>query len=288
VTYDRRASPLHATRATIAGAWSVVLVCVTLAFEHPLVLVALFVAVAGGAFGAGVGRRVARMLRYAVPFALLIALVNVLVVREGLTVIFRVGEVPPLGQVDLTLESLVYGAILGARALVMLLAAALFSAAVNPDELLRVLRRVSFRSALTAALAVRLVPVLQRDGRRLAEARRLRVDEPSRVAALRAVVAGSLDRAGDVAATLELRGYRTRAPSRAAEARERWSRHDLAFAASAVLLVALTVAAHLAGLGVMRAYPTLVVPAGAGEWALFAALVVVALLPFADRRGVVR
>jgi energy-coupling factor transport system permease protein len=287
VIYERRASPLHAARATVAGAWSIVLVFATLAFEHPLVLAALFLAVALGAVGAGVGRRVARMLRFALPFAVLITLVNVFVVREGLTVIFRVGEVPPFGQVDLTLESLVYGAILGVRALIMLLAAALFSATVNPDELLRVFRRISFRSALTAALAVRLVPVLQRDGRRLAEARRLRVDEPSRVAALRAVVAGSLDRAGDVAATLELRGYRTVAP-RAASGRERWSRHDVAFAASALVVALLTVGAHLVDAGVMTAYPSLDVPVGAGELVLGVALVVAALLPFCDRRGVVR
>jgi energy-coupling factor transport system permease protein len=287
VIYERRASPLHAARATAAGAWSLVLICVTLAFEHPLVLAALLLGVAAGAAGAGVGRRVARMLRFALPFAVLITAVNVFVVREGLTVLFRVGEVPPFGQVDLTLESLVYGAILGARALIMLLAAALFSATVNPDELLRVFRRVSFRSALTAALAVRLVPVLQRDGRRLAEARRLRVDEPSRVAVLRAVVAGSLDRAGDVAATLELRGYRTAAPP-AVPGRERWSRHDLAFAAAALAVALLAAGAHLLGAGTMTAYPSLAVPVGAGEWILCAALLVAALLPFADRRGIVR
>ena len=37
------------------------------------------------------------------------------------------------------------------------------SAAVDPDELLRMFRRVSYRSALTATLATRLVPVLARD-----------------------------------------------------------------------------------------------------------------------------
>ena len=37
------------------------------------------------------------------------------------------------------------------------------SAAVDPDELLKALRRISYRSALTASLATRLVPVLARD-----------------------------------------------------------------------------------------------------------------------------
>jgi energy-coupling factor transport system permease protein len=287
VTYERRASPLHAARATVAAAWSLVVVCAVLAFLHPVVLGALLVVVAGAAVAAQVPRRIVWILRFAVPFALLIAVINVLVVREGLTVIFRVGEVPPFGQVDLTLEALVYGAILGLRAVLIICAGALLTATVDPDEILRVFRRISFRSALTAALAVRLVPVLQRDGRRLAEARRLRADEPSRVAVLRAVASGALDRAADVAATLEVRGYRT-APvtGRRRTPRTPWSRHDRHFALSALAMTALTVLAHVLGLADVTAYPSLDVPLGTGEALLAAALVVVALLPFADRRGI--
>ena len=158
VIYSRRASPLHAARAACSGAWCVALAGAALAFHHPLVLGALLVAVLAGAAGAGVGHEVARMLRYALPFALFIALINPLVSRNGLTVIARLGEVPPFGQVDLTLEALVYGAMFGLRLLVVVLAFGIATYAVDPDEVLRLFRRVSFRSALTAALAVRLVP----------------------------------------------------------------------------------------------------------------------------------
>ena len=285
--YERLASPLHAARASVALAWSLVLVSAALTFEHPVVLGALLVAIALGAVFAGVGRSVARVLRFALPFALLIALINPFVVREGLTVIFRVGEVPPFGEIDITLESVVYGAILGLRALVVVLAAALLTATVDPDEVLRLFRRISFRSALTAALAVRLVPVLQRDGRRLADARRLRAgDPPPRHAVLRAVATGALDRAADVAATLEVRGYRS--GIRAQSARAPWSRHDLAFAASAVALATLAVGAHVLSIAELTPYPELVLESGAAEWGWAAAIVVVALLPFADRRGIVR
>ena len=286
--YERRGSPLHAARAAVAAAWSLTLVTAALAFEHPLVLAALLAIVVVAACGARVGRRVASILRFALPFALLIAIVNVLVVREGLTVVFRVGEVPPFGQIDLTLEALVHGAILGLRAVVIMLAGALLTATVDPDEVLRVFRRVSFRSALTAALAVRLVPVLQRDGRRLAEARRLRVDEPSRVAVLRALASGALERAADVAATLEVRGYRTAAPAGRSRERAAWSRHDLAFAASAVAIAALVLGAHLTATAPFERAPRLVAPAGAAELVLCGALVLAALLPFADRRGIER
>ena len=283
-------SPLHATRAGVATAWCLALGGAVLAFEHPLILAALGVAVTAAAAGAGVVRPVLRAgLLGALVLGVPIALVNPLVVRDGLTVIARLGELPVLGQLDVTLEALAYGAVLGARATLLIAVAALLAASVQPDELLRLARRLSFRSALTAALATRLVPVLARDGRRLAAAQRCRADagapRAGRVAVLRAITTGALDRAVDVAATLELRGYASarRAPRAVAHP---WSRHDLAFAAGAAALVGLALAARLAGAGAFAAYPVVRAPIGAAEWLLAAALVATTLLPFADRRGI--
>jgi energy-coupling factor transport system permease protein len=127
--------------------------------------------------------------------------------------------------------------------------------------------------------------VLAGDARRLSEARGLRADgEVSRLALLGAVASGALDRATDVAATLEVRGYATAAPSRAAA--RPWSRHDTWFLASALAIVVLTVVALVAGVASFEAFPEVDMPVGAGEVALSAAFVVVALLPFAERRGI--
>jgi energy-coupling factor transport system permease protein len=287
VSYERHASPLHAARAAVAAAWALALATTALLFEHPLVLGAVLLVTVLGAVLAGVGPRIVAMARFALPFGLLVALVNPFVVREGLTVIWRFGEIPPFGQIDITLEAVVYGLLLGLRAVTLLLAGAMLTATVDPDELLRLFRRVSFRSALTAALAVRLVPVLARDGRRLAEARRCRIDEPGRIAVVRAVASGALDRAADVAATLEVRGYRTDGRAVAA-GREPWSRHDTGFAAAALAIVVLAAGAKALGIASVVAYPETVIELGASEVVLCAARVADALLPFADRRGVER
>jgi energy-coupling factor transport system permease protein len=170
---------------------------------------------------------------------------------------------------------------------VVVMCCALFTAAVDPDEMLRLFRRVSFRSALTAALATRLIPVLARDARRMADARACRPHPGPRVAVLRAVATSALDRAIDVAATLEVRGYGAAGavrPGRAAP----WSRHDLAFAASAVVIVALSVVARIAGVAEFDAYPSLSVPLGAVEIVFAVGLVLVAVAPFLDRRGIER
>ena len=292
----RRASPLRAARAPVAAAYACALVTAVLSFEHPLPLLALGVAILAAGALAGCARALARGALFGVPFALAIALVNPLVAREGLNVVLRLGEIGPFGQLDVTRESLVFGAILGLRALLVVLAGgALLAATVDFDELLQRFRRISVRSALTAALAVRLVPVLGRDARRLADARRCRPgagprpNAAERLQIVRAVATGAMDRALDVAATLEVRGCAT--PAVAGGARrlpEPWSRHDLAFAASAVALLLLAAGARLSGIAAFEAYPRTELAFGAQEWLLAAALLVVALLPFADRRGISR
>ncbi|WCB93605.1 hypothetical protein DSM104299_02321 [Baekduia alba] len=287
--YVRRASPLHAARAAAGGAWCAAVAAAALAAQSPVVLVGLAAIVLVAALGAGVVREVARVAAWMLPWALAIAIVNMLVVRQGFTILARLGEIPPFGQVDLTLEALVYGLLFGLRLLVVATAFSLFSVAVDPDDLLRLMRRASVRSALAATLATRLVPVLAADARRVEEARRCRADgggdgAGARVAVLRAVAGNALDRALDVAATLEVRGYGS--ARRGKRSGRPWSRHDQAFLTSAVVVLALTIAARVVPWASFDTYPELSSD-GAGEaLALLVAYAVAALLPFADRRGI--
>jgi energy-coupling factor transport system permease protein len=324
LVYRRLASPLHAARATVGATWTVALIVVALSIDHPLVLGMLTIAILlAGAF-ARVGGELVRSLRTAAIVALPIILVNVLVSRDGLTVFARLGDLGPFGQGNLTVEALVYGAVIALKVAILMLAATLASLAVDPDELLRVVRRLSFRSALTASLATRMVPLLAGDARRLADAQATRPLLPppprgadglggglsnspaprarggsrfwarsprrvdarlrARVRLLSAIVGSSLDRAMDVAATLELRGFASarRAPRR----RLPWSRHDLAFAASAVALTALALLARVEGVAAFDAYPQLSAGAVTEALALGAVLAVAVVLPFADRKGI--
>ena len=228
----------------------------------------------------------------ALPLAVLVAIINPLVTREGLTVIARLGEVPALGRLDVTLEATVQGGILGLRALVVILVFGLYSAAVDPDDVLRLFRRRGLRSALTVTVATRMVGVLARDGRRLADGQRCRGERASgsvsRAMLVRAVAGGALDRALDVAAALELRGYGVRPGAARRGPRAPWSRHDLAFAASAMAIVALTLLGELGGATDFDAYPRLHGASAAEAAPLAAALLLCALAPFADRRGIER
>ena len=292
IAYRRRASPLHAARATVVAAYGGALALSALLLENPIMLAALLAAVLLAASAAGVGRQLLGAARASVlPLLLATVLINVLVNRGGLTVFARLGDWGVLGQVDLTLEAVVYGLVFGLRLLVVALACLLIVCAADPDELLLSLRRVSPHSALTAALATRMVGVLGQDARRLAEAQRCRPDggargTRARIAVLRATVQGALDRALDVAAVLEMRGYGARGRSAVGSAARARSRHDIAFACSAVGVLAIVAAADASGAAGFTAYPLVSVASGPATVLAALALPAVALVPFADRRGI--
>jgi energy-coupling factor transport system permease protein len=292
--YRRLPSPLHAARAGVAAVWALALCVAAVLLFHPVALAALALALLGAGWGAGVGRALVRSLRAAAVMAVPIVAINVLVSREGLTVFARLGDLGPFGQGDLTVEALVYGAVVALKLALLTLVTSLASLAIDPDALLALARRLSFRSALAASLAVRMLPLLAADAGRLAEARRTRPDggphgPRERAALLGAVVTGSLDRALDVAATLELRGLAARPGRprpRPRRPRRPFSRHDLAFAASAAAILVLALLARLDGAAAFDAYPLVHAAFGPGLVALCLALPLAVLLPFADRRGV--
>jgi len=290
--YTPRSGPLQAASPGAAVAYLGALVAVAFLYSNPLVLAAVGIAAALAGYGAGAGAAVRIALRMGATLALLIVAVNVLVVDRGVTVLFRVGEAPLLGRVDLTAEAMAEGAILGLRAAVAMIAFAVYSACVDPDRVLRGLRPIARRSALTAALISRLVPVAVADAARLRDAGRLRGPAAApvgRTALLRRLMAGSLDRAVDVAATLELRGYAVQPSPRrhVAAFPPRWggqpcnkrSRYDRRFYLTGALVLIAAIAGLALGADSFHAYPTIEVGLGSGTVALSALIVLSGLAP---------
>jgi energy-coupling factor transport system permease protein len=284
LAYAPRPGPLRDAGALAASLYFGSFAVISFSFTNPIVLAgaAAGIVVAGLAAGARAALLVAA--RYGLTLAAVFVVVNALAAQRGDTILVRGWELPVLGRIDLSLEAAVEGALLGGRVLVVMLAFAVLSATVDPDRLLRALRPVARRSALTATLIARLVPLAARDHARLREAAALRGPAAAgvgRAAMLRRLVAGSLDRAVDVAATLELRGF-AHGPPRAVGSRPT-GRGSPRFAVAGVALAGAALAARIAGVGEMDPYPTVTIDADAGTIAFAALIPLLAALPFATQ-----
>jgi energy-coupling factor transport system permease protein len=278
--YTPRPSPLHAAGAGVTLSLCAALSLIPVLFVHPLVLGVEVMAILLVAKRAGVGRDVVRALWALVPMALLVALINPLVSNAGSTLLVR-GDVILGHRFDITLEALAYGGMAGLRVLAIGLVFVLLSVCVDQDALLRQFRRISYRSALTAVLATRLVPILGRDAARLSDAARCRPRPPGRFEIARAALAGALERAIDVAAALDVRGYSTAV--RPARSPRRWSGHDRRVAATTVLVIAITLAMRIGGGAGVTPTPDLELHTGAVEAAYCVLLLAVVAIPFAGR-----
>jgi energy-coupling factor transport system permease protein len=285
IAYIPRRGPLQSARPGAAVAYLAALVVVAFLYSSPAVLVAALVAACLAGLLAGARKAVGLGLRAGLVLALLIALVEALLVDRGETVLARLGHWPILGQVDITLEALVAGTVVGLRALVTAAAFCVYSACVDPDRVTRALRPLAARSALTATLVSRLVPVAAGDAGRLRDAGKLRGPGAAPVGRgplARRLLAGSLDRAVDVAATLELRGYSLGRPP--AERRKEPSRWDVRFylVSAAVLVVA--IAGKVLGADDFHTYPTIHFGFGPATGVICAVVLASGLAPLRQRR----
>jgi energy-coupling factor transport system permease protein len=289
IAYARRPTALGAARATVAAAFGVSIAFAALFVQHPLMLGALLACVLIAGVQAQCTPAMALTLRWTlVPLVLTTVIINALVSREGLTVLARLGDWGAFGQVDVTLEAVVYGLVYALRLVIVALAFVLVYCNVDTDELLVASRRLAPRSALAALLGTRLMPVLADDARRLAQAQRCRPEPPSktrgRLLVVRAAVRGAIDRSLDSAAVLEMRGFAESA--RPGRRRDPRSRHDIAFiAASAVIILAAVLSNALPG-NEFATYPTISWAVTPALLVLCAAVVLAGSLPFAARRGV--
>ena len=253
-------------------------------FSNPIVLAGAGAAAVVAGLAAGARGALGLAVRWALGLAVVFVVVNAIAAQRGDTILLRGGEVPVLGRVDVSAEALAEGAILALRLMVVMMVFAVHSATVDPDRLLRLLRPIAGRSALTASLLTRLVPVAAADHSRLAEAAALRgpgAAEVSRAAMARRLVAGSLDRAVDVAATLELRGYALGAPRSGRS--DRPSRASAPFLLAGIAITLAALGASAAGVGGFEAYPRITMDAGAATIGLAAALPCFAAMPFLPR-----
>jgi len=192
-------------------------VFLALFFQHPFFLLVLFIAVGLVILSFDLHREWAGYLKVGLSFMLVIMLINVLFVRAGSTVLFLGPALPVFGRIRITFEALCYGAAMGLRILIIISAFCLFMYVVHPDGIIRLLGGRSDKTALALGLSLRLFPLMRADFLRITEVQKCRgVNLRERswwkrvsktVPVIRVLLLSSLERAFQLAESLQARGY---------------------------------------------------------------------------------
>lgn len=218
------------------------------------------VALCGGMTACAATKSIKRYRDYVwyIFLAALIAVLNPLFSHRGETVLLHMFGLP------YTLEALVYGAASGVSLAAALLWCRCLSVVMTEEKWLALFGRRAPQLALALTMAMRFVPMLRRQGKRLLLAqramglhdtttRRTRLCSAGRL--LTALVGWSTDRAMDTARSMQARGYGL--AGRTAYVRRRFCCTDAAILAVCLSLTVLLVGGLLSGACNFVFYPRL-------------------------------
>lgn len=279
----RRFERLHALTLAI---YPLLLMMMALLTGHPLYLLALFGVTICALLTSGGARTFLKTMRYAWPLLLIILALNVLISKDGATILFDGPRIPVLGALRITLEAILFGLVMVLRLLVVLGAGNLYLAWLSPDRALGLMAKWAGRSAVVAMLTARLIPylteqaksvgeVMQTRGVRFQEgATRERIKKHSLM--LNVLLISSLEGSWQVAESMEARGFGSR--HRSSYTRERWRRLDLLIWAGMLAALALMLALLSIGAAGFDFYPRLSPMLAAGGWTWGGALLLALLL----------
>lgn len=262
--FRQKETLLHGLHPAAALSLVSALALSALLLENPLYVAAVCAGTLGLIGAAETWRECGAFLRIGLFVAMLIAILNPIVNNQGTHVLVYGPRIPLWGHLDITLEAVLYGLSSALRVFTVIAVCGLASTVVDPDGLLGIFSRISSRSSLAAALAVRLYPSMVCEAREIREAqlaRGERLEEGGWLRRSRAhlpmmlsLFQGSLDRAASIAESMSARGFgsgrRTRWRSRF------WRIRDSVAVAAALAAIGVTAAAMVSGKGAYSFFPT--------------------------------
>lgn len=146
-----------------------------------------------------------------------VMLINPIINSRGATVLFRLGEIPALGEVKITVECLGFALVLMFKLVNTVLLFVFLNLAAEPDKIFNLMAFAAPRSAVTAALTARMVPSMAESSRRIAEVQMTRGVQLDSKNILKRISAGwpfikilafsSLEGSWQTAEALESKGY---------------------------------------------------------------------------------
>ncbi|MFA9379725.1 MAG: energy-coupling factor transporter transmembrane component T [Acetanaerobacterium sp.] len=230
----------------------------------------------------------ARMLRFGLPLAVLVTLINPLVNHRGQVVLLRL-----FGRA-VTLEALLYGAVSGMMLLAVVLWFGAFFAVVPGDRLQTLLGKRLASTALVLTMTLRLVPLLVRRQQEIADTLSLLsptggaakrpaalLQKAKRLAATFTVLLGcALEDSLDTARSMTARGYG--AARRTRYRTDRFKLRDIVTTAAILILFGISMSIYTEFNLAYAFYPVMRPVSLAGwEGLYYLLLVLLAAVPFA-------
>jgi energy-coupling factor transport system permease protein len=285
--YKDRDTPVHRLHPAAKMATVLAVVLAALVLTHPNYLLALL---AGTVIVARAGRVLREwwsFMRLFAFIALMVVVINTLVSSRGETTFWEGPYIWGFGQLSISLEGVVFGAVMALRLYVVVAAFTIVSLTVHPDEFTQLLARFAYRSGLAVSLSTRFYPAVVRDAAAIMDAQRSRgldLDSGGRMARIRhrmpvimPLFHSSLERAVGTAEAMEARGFGS--ADRTRWHRRSWQTGDLTSLSAAVAIAGISIILFLWGDGHPVYYPNIQLEARAITLVWQTVLVALMVLP---------
>jgi energy-coupling factor transport system permease protein len=284
--YKDRDTPVHRLHPAAKMTTVMAVVLAALVLTHPNYLLALLAGTIIVARGGRVLRDWWSFMRLFAFIALTVVVINALVSSRGDTTFWEGPYIWGFGQLSISLEGVVYGAVMALRLYVVVAAFTIVSLTVHPDEFTQLLARFAYRSGLAVSLSTRFYPAVVRDASAIMDAQRSRgldLDTGGRMARIRhrmpvimPLFHSSLERAVGTAEAMEARGFGS--VDRTRWLRRAWGAGDVVAMTCATAIAVISIVLTLWADGHPIYYPTIELEAG--PLTLFFQMALVALMAF--------
>lgn len=245
--------------------YSSVLFLITLSFSHPLYILSLLLIIVLNIVILGHRQQLINTLKYGLPTAILIIIVNPLVSQKGRTVIWQGLRLPVLGTIKITFEALSYGFNMAAKLICIMFVFLLYSILTDQDESFSFFSKYAHKLTLILSMTTNIIHKLRLEIMRVKDVmilrgvrfdhkspiKRIKVYYPILKVILISALEGSLDRAE----ALYSRGYGE--TKRTAYSKIKMNNLDYIFIVSNIILFLVFVASFVKGIGRYEFYPVL-------------------------------
>lgn len=266
--YQDKKTHVHRLHPICKIIWVLAVVAGTILIDDPLLLVFLFLSTLPFVILGKIVKEWSSFVKLALFLSIIVIIINLLASQQGSHVIFRAIGLPILGNVKITLESLVFSIGMSLRLLTTISAFAILSLTINPDVLLQtiLLLKIPYRTVLVTSIATRFIPCLLTDLGRIQDSLKTRGYQMNkgnflsrvkrRAILLPPLLSNSLERSIQSAEAMESRGFGSKG-KKVFYKSVQTTRTDYFFIMLPVMLFVLFVAIWILQIGTYEYYPNL-------------------------------